>query len=532
MQAGQTTKLLKSGEYRLYQESKQGEGSYGKVFKGVKTSTGEVVAIKCISIEYMMRDDKGDKMVDLLKNEINLLRKTAEFKNPYLLKFYESFHTPNNIYIVTEFCNDGNLEEVMIKREEKKKTFKESEIVPILYQIVCGLHTLAINNIVHRDMKVENIFINNGIHKIGDLGFAKEVDGGYFQTKLGTGLYMAPEFYKNEPFTQKVDIWALGVMAHYMYFNDFPYKNRGQIMNDEYTVPAGSKLTPEYQDLLKGMMKTDAHDRFDINALKNHKIFDRVRLDVCKKLSINEFASFMNSGDGSTSKDEMQILEMENKAFNFYNRQILYMNIGRFYQSVTKWLINNDSKLLFTQFLLAKKALQKSSILLYSLKNKALPIQTELDIKAEMGTVELDYFTKSAIWDEMTETIECDCNEAQTEFRKIYERCKSKYNTDKNENVKRYLNNKLNQNIDAKLNELIDNLIAKYTNDADQASNDKEKANKLNFAMYIASLRSYEKSATEDTTYNIEGMMTNNKHMSWEEKKKLILKQINNKEII
>jgi eukaryotic-like serine/threonine-protein kinase len=61
-------------------------------------------------------------------------------------------------------------------------------------------------------MKPENVFINKNIHKIGDFGFAREASK--FQSSLGTCLYMSPEFYTGEPKNEKVDVWALGVIAY------------------------------------------------------------------------------------------------------------------------------------------------------------------------------------------------------------------------------------------------------------------------------------------------------------------------------
>lgn len=71
------------------------------------------------------------------------------------------------------------------------------------------------NGIVHRDLKPANILLKNGIIKIADFGFAKQSDNGSFlRTILGTPLYMSPQLLKEENYTYKCDIWALGIIFY------------------------------------------------------------------------------------------------------------------------------------------------------------------------------------------------------------------------------------------------------------------------------------------------------------------------------
>lgn len=73
-------------------------------------------------------------------------------------------------------------------------------------------------NIAHRDLKPDNIFIKDGMYKIGDFGFASQKQ--IFETTLGTPPYMAPEFYNSMEYGIEVDIWALGVMMHECLFGE------------------------------------------------------------------------------------------------------------------------------------------------------------------------------------------------------------------------------------------------------------------------------------------------------------------------
>lgn len=107
---------------------------------------------------------------------------------PFINKIYECLETSNSIYIVLEFCDGGTLQQY-----KKKQPIPEDEALFILYQLVNALDFLARNNVAHRDIKPDNVFIKNGVFKLGDFGFAGQKS--LYQTHLGTYPYMAPEFF-------------------------------------------------------------------------------------------------------------------------------------------------------------------------------------------------------------------------------------------------------------------------------------------------------------------------------------------------
>lgn len=202
-------KALKGGEYNFKEADFLGGGTFGKVYRGIKTSTGQVVAVKVIPLNIVKR--YGEKLIKAIDNEIKTLQKILVNKNPYVIEIFDNFETSNNIYILTEYCDGGTLQDDIDNWETK--TPSEQQSLKIIYQVILGLSALSESGIVHRDIKPENIFINKGIYKLGDFGFAREVHD-KFQTQLGTCLYMGPEFYNNDKLTSKVDVWACGCMLH------------------------------------------------------------------------------------------------------------------------------------------------------------------------------------------------------------------------------------------------------------------------------------------------------------------------------
>ena len=95
---------------------------------------------------------------------------------------------------------------------QKKKVLIEKEALVIFRQLLEAFKELNKNNIMHRDLKPDNIFFNEGKVKLGDFGFCKMLEVNMAQTMLGSPIYMAPEVLKEEIYTLKADIWSLGVV--------------------------------------------------------------------------------------------------------------------------------------------------------------------------------------------------------------------------------------------------------------------------------------------------------------------------------
>ena len=98
--------------------------------------------------------------------------------------------TPNNFYFVYEFCNGGTLETLL----KKERHLAEEQALGILKQLVEAFRVLNEYNIMHRDVKPDNILFHNGVVKLGDFGFCKSLanNNDMTSTMLGSPIYMAP----------------------------------------------------------------------------------------------------------------------------------------------------------------------------------------------------------------------------------------------------------------------------------------------------------------------------------------------------
>jgi NIMA (never in mitosis gene a)-related kinase len=112
-----------------------------------------------------------------------------------------------------EYANAGDMYHMLKENKKKQKPWTEKEIWCFAYEILLGIEYLHSKNIIHRDIKTLNIFINEDKRiKLGDLGVSKIVNSmiPLQGTRVGTPLYLAPELIKHLPYSFKVDIWAIG----------------------------------------------------------------------------------------------------------------------------------------------------------------------------------------------------------------------------------------------------------------------------------------------------------------------------------
>nr|XP_009681499.1 PREDICTED: inhibitor of nuclear factor kappa-B kinase subunit alpha isoform X1 [Struthio camelus australis] len=119
--------------------------------------------------------------------------------------------------LAMEYCSGGDLRK-LLNKPENCCGLKESQILSLLSDIGSGIQYLHENRIIHRDLKPENIVLQDEggkiVHKIIDLGYAKDLDQGSLCTSfVGTLQYLAPELFENKSYSVTVDYWSFGTMV-------------------------------------------------------------------------------------------------------------------------------------------------------------------------------------------------------------------------------------------------------------------------------------------------------------------------------
>ena len=187
---------------------KIGKGTFGIVYKVKKYNDPLIYVIKQISLEGLT-----DFQINQVYSEVKIL---SLIKSKYVVKYYDSFLENDNLNIVMEYCDNGDLCNYLNEQKMKNKPLKEDLIWNIFIKITLGLTTIHKMKILHRDLKTLNIFLKKDMEiKIGDLGVAKELNQASFaNTIIGTPYYLSPEMCEDKPYNQKSDIWALGVILY------------------------------------------------------------------------------------------------------------------------------------------------------------------------------------------------------------------------------------------------------------------------------------------------------------------------------
>jgi hypothetical protein len=209
-----------------------GRGSFATVYKGIDCQTGEIVAIKKISLDKLSTV-KINRFIPELDMAISL-------DNHNVLKSFRKLRTERHLYIVSEYCDEGTLVEAIgalklitdhIEREKKVKT--------ILVQLKDAMKYLADKKILHRDIKPANILFkredNEIVLKLADFGFSKYFDINFEEdinpkdmmtmTVCGSPIYMAPEMILNKKPSIKSDLWSFGVVMYEMLYGFNPYNS-------------------------------------------------------------------------------------------------------------------------------------------------------------------------------------------------------------------------------------------------------------------------------------------------------------------
>ncbi|MCO5597738.1 hypothetical protein L7F22_051819 [Adiantum nelumboides] len=255
------------GDYVLMQQL--GTGSFAVVWKGKHRHTGAEVAIKEIASDKLTR-----KLCENLMSEINILKKT---NHPNIIRLYETISASNRIYLVLEFCAGGDLG-AYINRHGK---VPETTARHFMRQLGAGLQVLRANNLIHRDLKPQNLLLSssdtNAVLKIADFGFARSLQPqGLAETLCGSPLYMAPEILLSKKYDAKADLWSVGTILYQLVTGQPPFTGQSpfqllqNIQKSTILHFPNSALHPECVDLCRKLLRKDPVERLSFEEFFNH----------------------------------------------------------------------------------------------------------------------------------------------------------------------------------------------------------------------------------------------------------------------
>ena len=327
-------KCLPTKKYKVIQ--KLGDGAYGTVYLATNLMTKQKVAMKKID---KVKDNEIDDME--IKNEIDILRK---LDHPNIVKIIEFYSASKAYYIITDYCSCGEL------YNQIKFQYNEYQLSVLFYQVFSGLYYLHSKNIVHRDLKLENILISemepdkktNKKYfwiKIIDFGTAKIFEKNKNEkTVIGSSYYIAPEVLQKN-YNEKCDTWSAGVILYMLIVGRAPFdgKNDDEIIDNIKKGKFNAKhkkllnASSEVQDLVKNLLKVNVKKRFSASDALKHPWFKKfnakaiyfnidrdqiiIYLNRLRKFQINSKFQQMvlithNIPDSKETKDILKIFRM------------------------------------------------------------------------------------------------------------------------------------------------------------------------------------------------------------------------------
>lgn len=240
-----------------------GKGGFAKCYEIIDVVTNDVYAGKIVSKKLMMKHNQKEKMTQ----EITIHR---SLNHANIVKFHGFFEDSFNIYIVLELCKKRS----MMELHKRRKTITEYECRYYIYQIIQGVKYLHDNRIIHRDLKLGNLFLNDMLHvKIGDFGLATriEYEGERKRTLCGTPNYIAPEILTKKGHSYEVDIWSIGCVMYTLLVGQPPFETKtlkdtySKIKKCDYRVP--SYLRKSAADMVISMLQSNPENRPTIGDL-------------------------------------------------------------------------------------------------------------------------------------------------------------------------------------------------------------------------------------------------------------------------
>lgn len=244
-----------------------GKGSYGIVKLIRYKKTEQLLALKIIS-----------KKVNV--NEFDLHSQVSE--HPNIIQVYD-YYNHDNMKIagfLMEFAPNGDLFRLL--RRNKRLSGPDARL--IFMQLISAVDHCHKKNISHRDIKLENILVNEHIIKLTDFGYACRIDDPDIIKKVGTMTYISPEILLDEADLIKSDIWACGVVLYLLLCGQYPFEwgedpdintkeshrhITNNILNLNYTLP--EHLSEECKDLIKQIFVKNPKDRISIDEIWNCK---------------------------------------------------------------------------------------------------------------------------------------------------------------------------------------------------------------------------------------------------------------------
>ena len=310
-----------------------GRGSYGKVVLVQFKQTNDLYAMKSLKKNVLLDEDQVESA--LLEKRI-----LQSIKHPFLVGMEFCFQTEERVYFILPFIRGGEL----FQHLRQYKYFSEDKVKFYASIIGLALEYLHQNDIIYRDIKPENILIEeDGYLKLIDFGMAKILkDDEKTNSFCGTPEYLAPEIITGEGHDRMADWWSYGTLVYEMLFGIPPFFNENMekmydmITKSELRFPKKFKVSDEAKDLLSKLLVKDQKERFGRNGgfeeIKKHPFFKGMDFKALEEKKIE--APFKPVLEGSFDvrnfDEEFTSEDLASSEINEKNMELIKKNQDQF----------------------------------------------------------------------------------------------------------------------------------------------------------------------------------------------------------
>ena len=253
-----------------------GSGSAGTVKLAVHIPTGMRVAVKIIPKRKFFMNKKLEETTN---RELEMLDQISEFEHPHIVHTYGYINDPQNVYIVLELCEGGEL----LEQLEQIHNYSEHDAASICEQMCSTLSYLHGKGIVHRDIKPENILLKKkgeadsmGDIKLADFGLSNIMEGkDSLQTVCGSPAYMAPEVHNMDEYDEKCDVWSVGIMLFLLLSGQLPFLpprlvEKAEAQNYEFKGKVWNLVSDAAKDLVVNLLVANPKHRYSVGDVLKH----------------------------------------------------------------------------------------------------------------------------------------------------------------------------------------------------------------------------------------------------------------------
>ena len=296
---------------------------------------------------YAIKESSSKENEDIIKNEVSIF-KHLNNESPYIIHFYDFFKGKNEhnkpcLCIQLEYCEYGNIREILKKGRKLDIKISEIEISAIIYMVLQGIKFIHEKNLINRDIKGRNILVGkNGNVKLCDFGICKRyIENGMKKFRGGSPYWMAPEILKKEEYNQNIDIWALGITCIELAEYEPPYSKYSPedvlkkiIKNPPKGLNEPEKWSYEFNDFVRKCLEIDKNKRPFADELLRHEFITNLdKKNLNRNLIIYKFLNKCGYKVLYNKKERINISIPLNNIININNsnskRNAFYKKINK-----------------------------------------------------------------------------------------------------------------------------------------------------------------------------------------------------------